>query len=146
MGGWNSTSQAAWYVRHAHWACLCYVPFVILWRSWITSTILLLILTSTSFMVGRSRLLCTRYTKKILSWQFPVRVMYALVLVQYHVYATRYKVSLRDVVVVFTLNRSFYSTTSAVPPVSFLILHPREIQILWSQWDREKPKVAKESR
>ena len=31
------------------------------------------------------------------------------------------------VVVVFTLNRSFYPTTSAVLPVSFLILHPREI-------------------
>ena len=31
------------------------------------------------------------------------------------------------VVVVFTLNRSFYPTTSAIPPVSFLILHPREI-------------------
>ena len=30
------------------------------------------------------------------------------------------------VVVVFTLNRSFYPTTSAVPP-AFLILHPREI-------------------
>ena len=29
-------------------------------------------------------------------------------------------------VVVFTLNRSFYPTTSAVPPVSFLILLPRE--------------------
>ena len=34
------------------------------------------------------------------------------------------------VVVVFTLNRPFYPTTSsAVPSVSFLILHPREIQI-----------------
>ena len=32
------------------------------------------------------------------------------------------------VVVAFTLNRSFYPTTSAVPPVSFLILHPREMQ------------------
>ena len=30
MGGWNSTLQAAWYVRHAHWARLCYVPFVTL--------------------------------------------------------------------------------------------------------------------
>ena len=37
------------------------------------------------------------------------------------------------VVVVFTLKRSFYPTTSAVPPLSFQILHPREIQILWSQ-------------
>ena len=41
-------------------------------------------------------------------------------------------------VVVFTLNRSFYPTTSAVPPVSFLILHPREIQILWSQTVRQR--------
>ena len=31
------------------------------------------------------------------------------------------------------LNRSFYPPTSAVPRVPFLILHPREIQILWSQ-------------
>ena len=29
MGGWNSTLQAAWYVRHAHWACLCYIPIEI---------------------------------------------------------------------------------------------------------------------
>ena len=32
-----------------------------------------------------------------------------------------------------TLNRSFFPTTSAVPPVSFPIIHPREIQIMWSQ-------------
>ena len=31
------------------------------------------------------------------------------------------------VVVAFTLNRSFYSTTSGVHPVSVLILHAREI-------------------
>ena len=36
------------------------------------------------------------------------------------------------VVFVFTLNRSFYPT-SAVTPVSFLIVHLGEIQILWSQ-------------
>ena len=42
------------------------------------------------------------------------------------------------VVVVFTLKRSFYPTTSAVHPVSFLILHPREIQILWSQTVRQR--------
>ena len=30
------------------------------------------------------------------------------------------------VVVVFTLNRSLYPTTSAVPPMSFLIFGPRE--------------------
>ena len=40
--------------------------------------------------------------------------------------------------VVFTLNRSFYSTS--VHPVSVLILHPREIQILWSNCETEKPK------
>ena len=54
MGGWNSTLQAAWYVRHAYWAFLCYVPIEI-WCLWNTSTIWLLILSSTSFMVGRSR-------------------------------------------------------------------------------------------
>ena len=42
------------------------------------------------------------------------------------------------VVVVFTLHRSFYRRTSAVPPVSFLILHPREIQILWVRQKRTK--------
>ena len=42
------------------------------------------------------------------------------------------------VVVVFKLNRSFYPTTSAVPPVSFLILRPREIQILLSQTVRQR--------
>ena len=34
--------------------------------------------------------------------------------------------------------RSFYPMTSAVPPVSFLILHRREIQILWSQTVRQR--------
>ena len=34
---------------------------------------------------------------------------------------------------VFAVNRSFYPTTSPVHPVSVLILHPTEIQILWSQ-------------
>ena len=42
------------------------------------------------------------------------------------------------VVVVFTLNRSFYPRTSPVPPVSLLILHPREIQIMWSQTERQR--------
>ena len=55
IGGWNSTLQAAWYVRHAHWACLCYVPIEIIWCLWITSTIWLFILSSTSFTVGRSQ-------------------------------------------------------------------------------------------
>ena len=48
---------------------------------------------------------------------------------------------------VFTLNRSFYPSTSAAPPVSFLILHPREIQILWSQTAvRQRKTNAKDSR
>ena len=66
-GGWNSTLQAAWYVRHAHWACLCYVPIEI-WCLWITSTIWLLIplvLSFTSFMVGRSRVLYIHSSWKI---------------------------------------------------------------------------------
>ena len=54
MGGWNSTLQAAWYVRHAHWARLCYIPFVI-WCLWIKPAAWLLIPSSTSFMAGRSR-------------------------------------------------------------------------------------------
>ena len=39
--------------------------------------------------------------------------------------------------VVFTLNRSFYPTTS-VHAVSVLILHPREILNLWSQTVRQR--------
>ena len=43
-----------------------------------------------------------------------------------------------DVVLVLTLNRSFYPTTSAaVRPVSALILHPRELQIMWPQTVRQ---------
>ena len=41
------------------------------------------------------------------------------------------------VCVVFTLNHCFYPTTS-VHAVSVLILHPREIQILWSQTVRQR--------
>ena len=67
MGGWNSTLQAAWYVRRAHWARLCYryVPFVIWCCLWITSTTWLLILSSTSFMVGRSRVFYMYSSRKI---------------------------------------------------------------------------------
>ena len=36
-------------------------------------------------------------------------------------------------VVVFSLNRAFYPTTSTAPPVSFLILHHKEMQIRWSR-------------
>ena len=60
MSRWLSTLQAAWYVRHAHWARLCYIP-IALWCLWIKSTIWLLILSSASFMVGRSRV----FRKKI---------------------------------------------------------------------------------
>ena len=34
----------------------------------------------------------------------------------------------------------FYPTTSAVPPVSFVILHPREIHIMWSDSSERKNK------
>ena len=40
-----------------------------------------------------------------------------------------------------TLLPSFYPTTSAVPTVSFLILHLREIQVMWSQTVREKNQI-----
>ena len=46
-------------------------------------------------------------------------------------------------VVVFSFNRSFYPTTSAVPPVSFLIIHPREIKTLWSQTVRQRKSKRK---
>ena len=52
------------------------------------------------------------------------------------------------IVVVFTLNRTFYPTTSAVPPVSFLILHPREMpgtNCVVTDSETEKPN-AKASR
>ena len=49
-------------------------------------------------------------------------------------------------VVVFTLNRSFYPTTSAVPPVSFLVLHPRDTKYVVTGSETEKPKAARECR
>ena len=50
------------------------------------------------------------------------------------------------VVVVFTLNRSFYPMTSAIPAVPVLILHPREIPgTNYVVTVREKPN-AEESR
>ena len=54
--------------------------------------------------------------------------------------------SIITAVVVFTVNLSFYYPISAVHPVSVLVIHPREIQIMWSQTVREKTKVANESR
>ena len=49
-----------------------------------------------------------------------------------------------QVVVVFTLNCSFYPTTSAAHPVSVLILYPREIQIMWSQTVRQRKNKNRE--
>ena len=43
---------------------------------------------------------------------------------------------LKTVCAVFALSRSFYPMTS-VHPVSVLVLHPREIQNLWSQTVRQ---------
>ena len=42
------------------------------------------------------------------------------------------------VVVVFTLHRSFYPTTSAVHPVSFLILHRRDTNFVVTDSETEK--------
>ena len=44
-----------------------------------------------------------------------------------------------------TLLPSFYPTTSAVPPVSFLILHPRDTLILWSDSETEKNQTSLEN-
>ena len=40
--------------------------------------------------------------------------------------------------VVFKFNRSFYPTTLAVPPVSFLILHPRDTNYVVTDSEKEK--------
>ena len=47
-----------------------------------------------------------------------------------HTRVQQYPAGVFVVVAVFTSNRSFYPTTSAAPPVSFLILHPGEIPIM----------------
>ena len=50
------------------------------------------------------------------------------------------------VVVVFTFNRSFYPTTSAVTPVSFLTLHLREMpgtNSVVTDSETEKPESRK---
>ena len=46
LNGWNSTLQAAWYIRHARWACLFYISFII-WCLWTKPTIRWLILSFT---------------------------------------------------------------------------------------------------
>ena len=51
------------------------------------------------------------------------------------------------IAVVFTSNRSFYPTTSsAVHPVSVLILHPREIRLVWSQTVKQRNTKTKQWR
>ena len=66
-----------------------------------------------------------------------VAVVVAVVVVVVVVVAVAVAVAVAAVVAVFTLHRYFYPTTSAVHPVSvLLLLHPMirvEIQILWSQ-------------
>ena len=42
------------------------------------------------------------------------------------------------VVIVLTIIHSFYPTTSAVNPMPVLILHPREVQNMWSQTVRNR--------
>ena len=46
LNGWNSTLQAAWYIRHVRWTCLFYISFII-WFLWAKPTIWLLILSFT---------------------------------------------------------------------------------------------------
>ena len=42
LNGWNSTLQAAWYIRHVGWTCLLYISFMI-WFVWTKPTIWLLV-------------------------------------------------------------------------------------------------------
>ena len=42
LNGWNSTLQAAWYIRHVSWTCLFYISFII-WCLWTKPTIFLLL-------------------------------------------------------------------------------------------------------
>ena len=49
-----------------------------------------------------------------------------------------------NLVIVFTVNRSFYPTTSAVPRVSLLVLHPREIGILRSLTETHRKNQSRE--
>ena len=67
MGGWNSTLHAAWYVKHVHWARLCYIPFV-MWCLWVKSTIWLLILSSTRYGRPFARVLYLFLMKDIGRW------------------------------------------------------------------------------
>ena len=54
LNGWNSTLQAAWYIRHVRWTCLFYISFIILvWFLWTKPTIWLLILSFTKKSFAR---------------------------------------------------------------------------------------------
>ena len=59
------------------------------------------------------------------------------------IYTSSIYIQTTGTVVVFTLDRSFYPTTSAVPPVSFLIPHLREIQSLVTDCETEKNQALK---
>ena len=48
LNGWNSTLQAAWYIRHVRWTCLFYISFIICFL-WTKPTIWLLILSFTKY-------------------------------------------------------------------------------------------------
>ena len=54
LKGWNSTLQAAWYIRHVRWTCLFCISYRI-WCLWTNPTIWLLIPSFTNFTEGRSR-------------------------------------------------------------------------------------------
>ena len=43
LNGWNSTLQAAWYIRHVCWTCSFYISLIV-WCLWTKYTIWLLIL------------------------------------------------------------------------------------------------------
>ena len=49
-GGWNSTLQAAWYIRRVRWMCLFYISFT-LWFMWAKPKIWSLILSFTQKLV-----------------------------------------------------------------------------------------------
>ena len=72
---------------------------------------------------------CSFYSSCI--WVAGVRMFWLSYPVRWHSIALLLCTPLRCECVVFTLNRSFSSTS--VHLVSVLILHPREVQILWSQ-------------
>ena len=61
LNGWNSSLQAAWYIRHVRWTCLFYVSFII-WFLWAKPTTWLLIL---SFTTKKKKNLKTKFGRII---------------------------------------------------------------------------------